>query len=50
MYRKNCFAYKEKDGEKICGALMEIKCEGCKFFKTHAEYDLRVKPLKNKYK
>lgn len=48
MYRKNCFAYKEKDGQKYCTALLEMKCEGCKFFKTHAEYNSKVRPLQNK--
>lgn len=48
MYRKNCFAYKEEKGKKECDALKKIECQGCKFFKTHAEYDLKVKPLKYK--
>lgn len=48
MYKKNCFAYKDKGYKKICSALNHISCDGCKFYKTKQEYETYVAPLKNK--
>lgn len=48
MYRKDCFAYRENTIRKYCNALKDLDCQGCKFFKTHAEYMRKVAPLKYK--
>lgn len=48
MYKKDCFAYKEKNGKKICSALTSMSCDNCKFYHTKAYYDLHVAPLKHK--
>ncbi len=48
MYKKDCFAYKEKDGKKICTALKNISCNGCKFYKTKDYYIKYVEPLEHK--
>ena len=37
MYKKDCFAYKTfATGSAYCSALYELECEGCKFYKQHA--------------
>ncbi len=48
MYKKDCFVYKEKDGKKICTALNNISCNGCKFYKTKDYYIKYVEPLEHK--
>lgn len=43
--KKDCFAYKTKEGHPMCNALNELYCkqEKCRFFKTREEY---IKPNK----
>lgn len=48
MNKVSCFAYKEKEGQKICTALKQLECDGCKFYHTKGYYDRYVKPLKYK--
>lgn len=48
MYKKNCFAYFEKNGRKKCKALKVLDCENCKFFHTKEYYEEKVLPLKHK--
>lgn len=35
VYKKDCFAYhKLTEYSAMCGALKEMRCDGCKFYKT----------------
>lgn len=48
MYKKDCFAYREKEGIKFCSALLEMQCYGCKFYKTKSYYQEHILPLRHK--
>lgn len=50
MFRKDCFAYKEKDGLIFCTALIEMSCGKCKFYHTKEYYRQHVLPLRHKEK
>ena len=41
-----CMFYKEK---KVCKALNECKCTGCKFYITRAEYEAKEEKVENWY-
>ncbi len=34
MKRKDCFAYKEKNGHVGCTVSKQLKCENCKFYRN----------------
>lgn len=34
MLKKDCFAYKEKNGHSGCKALNEINCNNCRFYRN----------------
>ena len=47
VYKKDCFAYIRA---KICGALSDMKCESCSFYKNRFEIDKITKRLINEQK
>ncbi len=48
MYKKNCFAFYEKNKRQKCTALKVLDCDNCKFFRTKDYYIKFVEPLKHK--
>lgn len=47
VYKKDCFAYIQAE---ICGALSNMKCESCSFYKNRLEVDKITKRLINEQK
>lgn len=49
IVKKDCFGYVD---DSHCRALIdkEMNCPRCKFYKTKAEYDEKVAPLRHKKK
>lgn len=42
-YAKDCFAFRISNGRCRCDALIEMKCEGCKFYKSKETYKEQLK-------
>ena len=47
MYKKDCFAYIQVG---VCGALTDMNCENCSFYKNRFEVDKITKELINEQK
>lgn len=43
MVHKDCFAYKDRNGQDRCTALREMKCDGCVFYKPAETADGKPK-------
>lgn len=48
MIRKDCFAYRVKNGKDTCQALIKLYCqkENCKFYKNKEQFDRELREEK----
>ena len=47
-YKRNCFAYQEKNNKSICQVFDNCFCVDCEFYQDKAEYEKRKVKVESK--